>query len=63
MKVEIGEGLTINLNMAEQLDAPFLGGKSTSGTARAKVLGKTSCRELRKWTKPESYNDLYQEKG
>ena len=38
-EVEIGEGLTINLNMAEQLDAPFLGGKSTSGTARAKVLG------------------------
>ena len=40
VEVEIGEGLTLNLNMAEQLDGPFLGGKSTSGTARAKVLGK-----------------------
>ena len=37
--------------MAEQLDAPFLGGKSTSGTARAKVLGKLAG----KWILPESY--------
>lgn len=38
--VEIGEGLTLNLNLAEQLDGPFLGNKSVSSTARAKVLGK-----------------------
>lgn len=38
--VEIGEGLTLNLNLAEQLDGPFLGNKAVSSTARAKVLGK-----------------------
>ena len=38
--VEIGEGLTLNLNLAEQLDGPFLGNKSVSSTARAKVMGK-----------------------
>jgi hypothetical protein len=38
--VEIGEGLTLSLNLAEQLDGPFLGNKAVSSTARAKVLGK-----------------------
>jgi len=38
--VEIGEGLTLNLNLAEQLDGPFLGNKAVSSTSRAKVLGK-----------------------
>lgn len=38
--VEIGEGLSFNLNLAEQLDGPFLGNKSLSSTGRAKVLGK-----------------------
>lgn len=32
--------LKLALNLAEQLDGPFLGNKSISGPARAKVLGK-----------------------
>lgn len=37
--VVIGD-LSLNLNMAEQLDTPFLGNKATSAPARAKVLDK-----------------------
>lgn len=32
--------MEVNLNLSEQLDSPFLGSKSVSAPARAKVLGK-----------------------
>lgn len=38
--VGIGESLDLTLNLSEQLDGPFLGNKTVSGPARAKVLGK-----------------------
>ncbi len=37
--VSIGEALDLTLNLSEQLDGPFLGNKTVSGPARAKVLG------------------------
>lgn len=37
--VSIGEALDLALNLSEQLDGPFLGNKTVSGPARAKVLG------------------------
>jgi len=37
--VAIGD-ISLNLNLAEQLDGPFLGSKHISAPARAKVLGK-----------------------
>ena len=37
--IKIGD-TEINLNLSEQLDGPFLGSKSISASARAKVLGK-----------------------
>ncbi|MHB8171257.1 MAG: AAA family ATPase [Thermincolia bacterium] len=37
--VSIGD-LSLNLNLAEQLDGPFLGSKHVSAPARAKVMGK-----------------------
>ena len=37
--IKIGD-TEINLNLSEQLDGPFLGSKSISAPARAKVLGK-----------------------
>jgi exonuclease SbcC len=57
--VEIGEGLTLNLNLAEQLDGPFLGNKSVSSTARAKVLGKLAGTEEVDLAGKQLGTDLY----
>ncbi len=56
---EIGEGLTLNLNLAEQLDGPFLGNKSVSSTARAKVLGKLAGTEEVDLAGKQLGTDLY----
>ena len=38
--VEIAEGLMVDLNLADQLDVPFLGNRAVSSLQRAKILGK-----------------------
>ncbi len=55
--VQIGD-LNINLNLAEQLDGPFLG-KSVSGGARAKVLGKLAGTEEIDYAAKLLGTDLY----
>jgi exonuclease SbcC len=55
--VAIGD-LSINLNLAEQLDGPFLG-KSISGGARAKVLGKLAGTEEIDFAGKQLGTDLY----
>ena len=57
--VEIGEGLTLNLNLAEQLDGPFLGNKAVSSTSRAKVLGKLAGTEEVDLAGKQLGTDLY----
>jgi exonuclease SbcC len=57
--VEIGEGLTLNLNLAEQLDGPFLGNKAISSTGRAKVLGKLAGTEEVDLAAKQLGTDLY----
>jgi exonuclease SbcC len=55
--VAIGD-LNINLNLAEQLDGPFLG-KSISAGARAKVLGKLAGTEEIDFAGKQLGTDLY----
>ncbi len=55
--VMIGD-LDLNLNLAEQLDGPFLG-KSVSAGARAKVLGKLAGTEEIDFAGKELGTDLY----
>lgn len=55
--VAIGD-LSINLNLAEQLDGPFLG-SSISAPARAKVLGKLAGTEEIDFAGKELGTDLY----
>ncbi|NLI12500.1 MAG: AAA family ATPase [Peptococcaceae bacterium] len=55
--VTIGD-LELNLNLAEQLDGPFLG-KSVSAGARAKVLGKLAGTEEIDYAQKQLNTDLY----
>lgn len=55
--VKIGD-LEFNLNLAEQLDGPFLG-KSISAGARAKVLGKLAGTEKIDYAAKQLGTDLY----
>jgi exonuclease SbcC len=55
--VRIGD-IDINLNLAEQLDGPFLG-KSISAGARAKVLGKLAGTEEIDFASKQLGTDLY----
>lgn len=55
--VTIGD-LEFNLNLAEQLDGPFLG-KSVSAGARAKVLGKLAGTEEIDYAQKQLNTDLY----
>ncbi|HOV80373.1 MAG TPA: AAA family ATPase [Bacillota bacterium] len=55
--VTIGD-LELNLNLAEQLDGPFLG-KSVSAGARAKVLGKLAGTEEVDYAAKQLNTDLY----
>ena len=55
--VKIGD-LELNLNLAEQLDGPFLG-KSISAGARAKVLGKLAGTEEIDYAAKQLGTDLY----
>ena len=55
--VTVGD-LALNLNLSEQLDGPFLG-KSVSGGARAKILGKLAGTEEIDLAGKELSTDLY----
>jgi exonuclease SbcC len=55
--IEIGD-MTLNLNLSEQLDGPFLG-KSISAPARAKVLGKLAGTEEIDYAARLLQTDLY----
>lgn len=55
--IEIGD-MTLNLNLAEQLDGPFLG-KTISAPARAKVLGKLAGTEEIDYAARLLQTDLY----
>lgn len=57
--VEISKGLTLNLNLAEQLDGPFLGNKAVSSTDRAKVLGDLAGTKEVDFAGKELGTDLY----
>jgi exonuclease SbcC len=57
MPVQIGD-LELNLNLAEQLDGPFLG-KSISAGARAKVLGKLAGTEEVDYAAKQLATDLH----
>lgn len=59
-KLEIGDQSFL-LNLSEQLDGPFLG-KSVSGPARAKVLGKLAGTEEIDYAGKETGTDLYRSK-
>ena len=59
-KLEIGDQSFL-LNLSEQLDGPFLG-KSVSGPARAKVLGKLAGTEEIDYASKETGTDLYRAK-
>jgi len=59
-KLEIGDQSFL-LNLSEQLDGPFLG-KSVSGPARAKVLGKLAGTEEIDYAGKEIGTDLYRAK-
>jgi exonuclease SbcC len=56
-RVTIGD-LKLNLNVAEQLDGPFLGNSMSAG-ARAKVIGKLSGNEEIDFANKELGTDLY----
>jgi len=60
-KLEIGDQ-TFLLNLSEQLDGPFLGGKSVSGPARAKMLGKLAGTEEIDYASKEIGTDIYRAK-
>lgn len=59
-KLEIGDQ-SVLLNLSEQLDGPFLG-KSVSGPARAKVLGKLAGTEEIDYAGKEIGTDIYRAK-
>lgn len=59
-KLEIGDQSFL-LNLSEQLDGPFLG-KSVSGPARAKVLGKLAGTEEIDYASSEIKTDIYRAK-
>lgn len=56
--IKIGD-TEININLSEQLDGPFLGSKSMSSPARAKVLGKLAGTEEIDFAGKELGTDLY----
>ncbi|MGD8399725.1 MAG: AAA family ATPase [Bacillota bacterium] len=56
--VTIGD-MDFNLNMAEQLDGPFLGNKSVSSGTRAKVMGKLAGTEVLDFAGKNVGTDLF----
>lgn len=54
-------GINFNLNIAEQLDGPFLG-RSVSAGARAKVLGKLAGTEEVDYASKQLSTDLYRQR-
>jgi len=60
--VTIGD-TKLNLNLAEQLDTPFLGSKSMSSFTRAKVLGKLAGTEEVDFAAAQIKTDLYRRRA
>lgn len=56
--VTVGD-LSLNLNLAEQLEGPFLGTKSTTAPARAKIIGKLAGTEEIDYANKQLGTDLF----